>query len=400
MRDDVAELVDDVRASRIPELLRLVDDALPVGAEPVPEPDAVEPYRWFLARIGEGVKLTGAGYLPPVVVLETMQTLGWDTHWIGAGNREDLTRPVAELRDSARQLGLVRVQRGVLLRTPAGRRFTDDSAGLWQHIASRLPLGRRDSGRQAGMLWLLATAAGRRDSETVVAQGLTALGWRGADGRGLDAADASAAVQQTRTVFERLGLLPRRSWGEPSAPTPVGVALARAALLGGQPAVDLPPSPRPTGTAAVELTVTLADVEPAVWRRILVPEDMTLWELHAVLQTAMGWHDAHLHLFRVGPVLYGNVEDFPGEPGDEERTTVADAAAVTHEFFYEYDFGDGWEHRIEIGQRLPAVGIGTPHCVAGMRACPPEDCGGPPGYERLLAVLADPSDPEHDELLE
>src|SRR3954471_6819423 len=139
MRDDVAELVDDVRASRIPELLRLVDDALPVGAEPVPEPDAVEPYRWFLARIGEGVKLTGAGYLPPVVVLETMQTLGWDTHWIGAGNREDLTRPVAELRDSARQLGLLRVQRGVLLRTPAGRRFTDDSAGLWQHIASRLP---------------------------------------------------------------------------------------------------------------------------------------------------------------------------------------------------------------------------------------------------------------------
>jgi hypothetical protein len=67
---------------------------------------------------------------------------------------------------------------------------------------------------------------------------------------------------------------------------------------------------------------------------------------------------------------------------------------------YQYDFGDGWEHDIRVGQRLAAVGLRAPHCVDGARACPPEDCGGAPGYEHLLAVLADPADPEHAEQLE
>ncbi len=56
-----------------------------------------------------------------------------------------------------------------------------------------------------------------------------------------------------------------------------------------------------------------------------------------------------------------------------------------------------------MGQRLASIGTGTPHCVDGARACPPEDCGGPGGYEHLLEVLADPADPadpERAELLE
>ena len=65
------------------------------GRAPDPWPDLVEPYRWLLQRIGDGVTLTGAGYLPPAVVSETMQRLGWDAHWIGKGSREDMTRPVA-----------------------------------------------------------------------------------------------------------------------------------------------------------------------------------------------------------------------------------------------------------------------------------------------------------------
>jgi hypothetical protein len=114
----------------------------------------------------------------------------------------------------------------------------------------------------------------------------------------------------------------------------------------------------------------------------------------------MGWEDAHLHLFEVAGVRYGDVEDFPDPLGDEETTTVGDAAAVTRGFRYEYDFGDGWEHDVRIGQRLASVGSGTPRCLDGARTCPPEDCGGPHGYERLLAVLADPADPERPELLE
>ena len=131
-----------------------------------------------------------------------------------------------------------------------------------------------------------------------------------------------------------------------------------------------------------------------------MPTSLTLRQLHAVLQTAMGWEDYHLHLFDVGGVLYGDVEEFQGEIGDEETFTVGDAAAVAGTWRYQYDFGDGWDHDIRVGQRLASVGLGTPHCVDGARACPPEDCGGAPGYGHLLEVLADPADPEHAELLE
>jgi hypothetical protein len=195
-------------------------------------------------------------------------------------------------------------------------------------------------------------------------------------------------------VFERLGLIPRRAErrAHPGAP-----ALARAVLIGEEP-LGAPPTARVAEVPARELTVTLLDVKPPVWRRLVVPESMSLRELHAVLQTAMGWQDAHLHLFRVAEVLYGDVEDFPGEPGDEEATTVGDIAVRSAEFGYEYDFGDGWEHRVQVGERT--VASDTPHCLDGARACPPEDCGGPPGYQRLLQVLADPADPEHAELKE
>jgi hypothetical protein len=69
-------------------------------------------------------------------------------------------------------------------------------------------------------------------------------------------------------------------------------------------------------------------------------------------------------------------------------------------FRYEYDFGDGWRHAVTV-TKVSAVGRPpAPRCIAGQRACPPEDCGGPSGYQNLLAVLADPSHPEHDELVE
>jgi hypothetical protein len=77
-------------------------------------------------------------------------------------------------------------------------------------------------------------------------------------------------------------------------------------------------------------------------------------------------------------LLYGDVEEFQGEIGDEESFTVGDTAAVAGTWRYRYDFGDGWDHDIRVGQRLASVGLGKPHCVDGARACPPEDCGGAP----------------------
>lgn len=394
MRIDVAVVLDRLRDARDPELLRLIDQALAEGGDRLPDIEAVEPYRWFLQRLGDGVKLTSAGYLPPALVSETMQTLGWHAEWIGAGNREDLTLPVAELRQSAQRLGLVRRYGGKLQPIASARRYVEDPAALWGHIARRLPLGSNDPEPQTGVLWLLAVAAGRSAELALVGRGLHALGWVDqATRRPPDAMDVKDLIEQTEVVFERMGLLSRRG----KAASAGAAALARAALLGDEAAAPAAPDP-PAETAGRMLEVSLVDVEPLVWRRIVVPESLSLAELHPVLQTAMGWEDYHLHLFEVGGVRYGDVEEFPGTLGDEQTTTVGDVAARVREFDYEYDFGDSWDHRIQIGD--PTSAPGAPRCLDGARACPPEDCGGASGYERLRSVLADPADPEHDELLE
>lgn len=207
-----------------------------------------------------------------------MRALGWDAGWFGAANREDATRPVAELRDTARRLGLVRVYRNELRPTATGRRLADDPIALWHHIVARLPLGRDEVDRVAGVLWLLGVAAGRPHPEDVVAEGLDVLGWvLGETGAPLDRHTAFLAVRDTVwTVFDRLGVL--GTWrNRDQPPSPSAVALARAALQHEEP---LPPA---TAAPAVELTVTLRDVDPTVQRRLVVPERTTLCDLHRLL---------------------------------------------------------------------------------------------------------------------
>jgi pRiA4b ORF-3-like protein len=152
--------------------------------------------------------------------------------------------------------------------------------------------------------------------------------------------------------------------------------------------------------AAVRLKISLRGVRPPVWRRLVVPASFTLAEVHSVFQTAMGWTDSHLHCFDVGGVLYGDVEEFDGQVGNETRTRLSSVARSVSKFGYEYDFGDGWEHDVLIEQVQPDVAAAGPFCMAGRRACPPEDCGGPWGYEHLLEVLADPGHEEHAQLSE
>jgi hypothetical protein len=383
------ELVDLLEI-RGPALRRIVEAAGLDGEPPRPEPDVVEPYRWFVARLGDGVKLTGAGYLPPALVSETMQTLGWAADWPGSARREDLTAPVADLRDTARRLGLVRVHRGRLVSTTVGRRLAEDPVGLWEHIAAALPLAREHTDRVAGFLWLLAVAAGRRKPEAVVAEGLDVLGWvNGRTGRPLRPDEALAVVRNsTWVVFRRLGVLGSRRLLD-DAPTPSAVALARAALLH-----EAPPTPA-KAVPAVELTVTLRDVDPPVWRRFVVPQRATLADLEGLLVAVMGWHGTHLSMFELDGRSYGDVDDMD-ELGDPRRVDLESLADGTV-FRWDYDFGDGWEHDVRVEARRTAE---APTCLAGERACPPEDSGGPHGYERLLEVLADPSHPEHADAIE
>jgi hypothetical protein len=153
----------------------------------------------------------------------------------------------------------------------------------------------------------------------------------------------------------------------------------------------------------LQLKVTLAEVEPPVWRRVLVSADMSLAKLHDALQDAMGWTNSHLHCFEIEGRRIGMVgveEDSP-ELEDERRVRVSGVLPKKgSKLVYRYDYGDDWEHVIEVEEVTARDRrLAYPLCIAGARACPPEDCGGPGAYEDLLGVLASPKHDDHDEML-
>lgn len=156
-----------------------------------------------------------------------------------------------------------------------------------------------------------------------------------------------------------------------------------------------------------QLKVTLQHVSPPVWRRILVPADLTLRKLHAILQIVMGWTDSHLYQFVDQGKFYGTPDpDFEDDPKFRKQSDakVLLSQVLRREkdaFGYDYDFGDGWTHRIVLEKLIADAGATQlPVCTAGRGACPPEDCGGPFGYLELLQTLADPNHPEHESMLE
>lgn len=154
-----------------------------------------------------------------------------------------------------------------------------------------------------------------------------------------------------------------------------------------------------------QLKVTLEDTSPPIWRKIVVPGDLTLGDLHEVIQLAMGWENSHLHEFKIGLKFFrGNhveVDEVEADGNDDEITLEKVLGSRRRKFTYTYDFGDSWTHVINVEKR-PAKGTNTefPRCLDGERACPPEDCGGIPGFENLLETLENPGDPDHDELKE
>ena len=157
--------------------------------------------------------------------------------------------------------------------------------------------------------------------------------------------------------------------------------------------------------------IAVKDITPIIWRRILVPETYTFWDLHVAIQDAMGWLDYHLHAFRIRQKHSRTVTEI-GIPNEDrfvdEPEILAGWDVPIPEYFsevgvavdYEYDFGDGWEHEVVLeGILLKEKGQKIPVCIDGAQACPPEDCGGVPGYYRLIEILSDPSNDEHDEML-
>jgi hypothetical protein len=155
------------------------------------------------------------------------------------------------------------------------------------------------------------------------------------------------------------------------------------------------------GDQVAQIKVTLLDTDPPVWRRLLVPATIRLDRLDRVIQAAMGWTNSHLHMFIHPTGHYGTPHpDLPVH--DERQATLRDLADREGDAFgYEYDLGDSWEHEVLLEKLLPTEpGARYPACLAGARACPPEDCGGTPGYAELIDTLADPDHPEHHAMLE
>jgi len=162
-------------------------------------------------------------------------------------------------------------------------------------------------------------------------------------------------------------------------------------------------------TNVYQFKITLDGIKPSIWRRIQVPETYSFWDLHVAIQDAMGWTDSHLHQFELTNPKTGEAVEIgiPDEEWDAEALAgwdvkIADYFSTKNPTArYVYDFGDNWEHTLNLEKILPRdEKVEYPICLDGKRACPPEDCGGLPGYEALLINLSDPDSEEYEETIE
>jgi hypothetical protein len=160
-----------------------------------------------------------------------------------------------------------------------------------------------------------------------------------------------------------------------------------------------------------QFKITLNDSKPTIWRRIVVPANYSFWDLHVAIQDSMGWLDYHLHEFEiVNPTTGEKVRiGLPDEEYDDpDKIAIPDHKEKISDYFnennciarYEYDFGDSWIHTIKFEKILPTIpGEKYPKCIGGKMACPPEDCGGIPGYYNLLSILKNPQNEEYEDMI-
>lgn len=175
---------------------------------------------------------------------------------------------------------------------------------------------------------------------------------------------------------------------------------------------------------AYKLRVTLLDAHIPIWREIVVPVDITFDELHVILQYTMGWYNCHLYEFKIGDIEVTTDEEALNEiryfktiEGMKklaelrksrffvDRTkTLKEVDEFIEEYFdnnkivdYTYDFGDNWEHEIDILGKLESYPHEYPQVLKFDGNCPPEDCGGTGGYEEFLKIISNKSHTDYEE---
>lgn len=157
----------------------------------------------------------------------------------------------------------------------------------------------------------------------------------------------------------------------------------------------------------LQLKIILKDIEPKIWRRFLVYDNISFHKLHEIIQDIMGWENYHLYSFDVDDSRI----DLPDEEGYSEVEAKNSKKIKLYDFLidekqkfiYLYDFGDSWEHDLIIEKILDNIPKGVskiPYCLEGERACPPEDCGGGGGYERFVQILETEKDPYGEDVKE
>lgn len=150
-----------------------------------------------------------------------------------------------------------------------------------------------------------------------------------------------------------------------------------------------------------KLLIELEGIKPRIWRTVVVPSDISMSDFHKIIQTTMGWTNSHLHAFRKGGDTFEppvDENDLWGESFGTDYTGIKLNMLLNKEkdiMHYEYDFGDGWQHRIRLEEILEGKGDEKPVCLDGAMACPPEDIGGAWGFNEFKKALKDPLHPQH-----
>lgn len=183
---------------------------------------------------------------------------------------------------------------------------------------------------------------------------------------------------------------------------PVGAPVP-AMPLGLVPMTMLPPERKESALPApiFQVKVGLRGAKPPIWRRLEIPADISLAQLHEVIQVAFEWNGGHMHVFETDYGEFGKADAALGHSSETAVTLEQVAPAAGRRIRYTYDFGDNWKHEIVVEKTVQRDStLRYPRCTGGRRAAPPDDCGGVWGYAELVGVLGDPAHPEHDDMLE
>ncbi|MDA0352319.1 MAG: hypothetical protein O3A10_08920 [Chloroflexi bacterium] len=392
----------------------------------------LEPLTWFLRAIGDGVPLTKQGNLAVAFVRKATAERGW-YQWGNPRSEIDVIE-LSLLHDFTKTLRAARHRSGRIVLTKRGLAMAAGGRAAFHPVVDWVAAG--DGAEELIFEVLVIRLLEASISETTLAEEdlhrdiavvLAECGYRLSERNDISPDEAALLVMPARQLMETLGLCVQRGpWDarvleltEPGVVTSRAILMARASGPAAMQVhvLEVPGSRPPSSPSALgavpdrvlELRLSLRDIEPPIWRRLLVQSRSTIADLHYLIQGAIGWYDVHLHMFECadGRVFVANPDpdfEFVGSQpvldgkGVQLREILVSPA---DRLVYSYDFGDGWEHDVVLEAIHPAAEEdNVPRVTDGARAHPPEGCGGPWGYRDLLEALGDPAHERHNFLVD